>query len=89
MINFGQPCPVSDLFGVAGRELLGRLDLPAPWRETVDISLALIDDLDRQVAELAAQLKGTGANHPYVPLLVTAPGIGWGLGYTIAPRSGI
>ncbi len=28
LITFGQPCPVSDLFGLAGRELLDRLELP-------------------------------------------------------------
>jgi transposase len=31
LINFGRPCPVSDLFGLEGRELLARLDLPEPW----------------------------------------------------------
>src|SRR5215217_7589259 len=31
LINFGKPCPVTDLFGVAGRELLDRLDVPQHW----------------------------------------------------------
>jgi transposase len=35
LITFGHPVPVSDLFGVAGRELLARLELPSrgprPW----------------------------------------------------------
>jgi hypothetical protein len=39
---------VSDLFGVAGRKLLDRLDIPEPWRGHVDASLMLIDQLDRQ-----------------------------------------
>jgi transposase len=34
MINFGLPCPVTDLFGAAGRRLLAELDVPEPWRET-------------------------------------------------------
>ena len=42
LITFGHPCPVSDLFGVAGRELLERLAIPQPWRGTVDASLELI-----------------------------------------------
>ena len=46
LITFGQPCPVTDLFGVEGRELLERLQIPEPWRETVDASLDLIDDLE-------------------------------------------
>ena len=29
-----------------------------------------------------------GADHRYVPLLMTAPGIGWVLGYTIASEIG-
>jgi transposase len=32
LVAFGHPCPVSDLFGHAGRELLDRLALPQPWR---------------------------------------------------------
>ncbi len=43
---FGKPCPVTDLFGVAGPELLDRLEIPQPERGTVDASSALIDDLD-------------------------------------------
>jgi hypothetical protein len=44
---------VTDLFGVAGRELLQKLELPAPWRQSVDVSLHLIDELDLEIAELA------------------------------------
>jgi transposase len=74
LIAFGHPCPVSDLFGHAGRELLGRLQIPAPWRANIDVSLALIDDLELQIAELTVKLKRQGAEHRYIPLLVTAPG---------------
>ena len=31
LLAFGHPCPVSDLFGTGGRELLARLALPEPW----------------------------------------------------------
>ena len=34
LINFGRPCPVTDLFGLEGRELLARLEVPEPWRTT-------------------------------------------------------
>jgi hypothetical protein len=30
LITFGKPCPVTDLFGVAGRQLLERLEIPSP-----------------------------------------------------------
>ena len=67
-------CPVSDLFGHAGRELLDRLAIPEPSRGNIDVSLQLIDDLDLQIAALTVQLKRQRADHRYIPLLVSAPG---------------
>jgi transposase len=68
LVAFGHPCPVSDLFGHAGRELLDRLAIPDPWRSNVDGSLGLIDDLELQIAALTVQLKRQGAAplHPRV-----------------------
>jgi transposase len=57
LVAFGHPCPVSDRFGVAGRQLLDRLALPDPWRANIDISLGLIDGLDQQIARLTAEIK--------------------------------
>jgi transposase len=88
LINFGRPCPVSGLFGVEGRELLARLDVPEPWRGNVSASLALIDDLERQIAEVNKRFEAAHADHPYVPLLRSAPGIGWVLAFTIAAEIG-
>jgi transposase len=88
LISFGEPCPVTDLFGIAGRELLGRLALPGAWRQSVDASLHLIDELDLQIAELGKELRRAGADHRYVPLLQSVPGIGWVLAYTIAAEIG-
>src|SRR5712691_1468606 len=48
LVAFGVACPVADLFGSKGRDLLGRLGLPEPWRDNVVVALALVDDLDRQ-----------------------------------------
>jgi transposase len=69
MMTFGHPCPVTDLFGVAGRELLDRLAIPQPWRGTVDASLDLIDYLERQIDQIERELRAGGADRPYVPLL--------------------
>ena len=88
LINFGRPCPVTDLFGVEGRRLLARLEVPEPWRGNVCASLALIDSLEEQIAELNARLKEGHADHPYIPLLLSAPGIGWVLAFTIAAEIG-
>jgi transposase len=88
LITFGHPCPVSDLFGLAGRDLLDRLRIPDPWRGNVDVSLGLIDDLELQIARLAVELKRLGADHRYIPLLVTAPGFGSINAFTAASEIG-
>jgi transposase len=88
LINFGKPCPVTDLFGVAGRALLARLQVPEPWRGNVTASVELIDDLERQIAEINRKLREGHADHPYIPLLMSAPGIGWVLAFTIAAEIG-
>jgi transposase len=88
LMSFGRPCPVTDLFGVEGRELLGRLEIPEPWRGNVAASVLLIDSLEAQIAEINARLRTDGADHPYVPNLLTVPGIGWVLAFTIAAEIG-
>jgi transposase len=88
LLAHGKPCPVSDLFGVSGRALLERLALPEPWAGTVQASLRLIDELEREIAACEAELRREGADHRYVPLLLSVPGIGWVLAYTIAAEIG-
>jgi transposase len=88
LINFGRPCPVTDLFGAEGRELLARLDVPEPWRGNVTASLELIDDLESQIDYVNRRLRAGHADHPYIPLLMSAPGIGWVLAFTISAEIG-
>ena len=88
LLTHGKPCPVSDLFGVRGRQLLARLGLPEPWQGTIEANLRLIDELDREIGECERELRRLGADHRYVPLLLTVPGISWVLGYTIAAELG-
>jgi transposase len=52
------------------------------------VSLRLIDDLDRPIDAINRELRASGADHPYVPLLLTVPGIGWVLAFTIAAEIG-
>ncbi len=68
--------------------MLERLPLPEPWQGTLRASLVLIDSLDEQIDELERELRALGADHPYVPLLRTAPGIAWILASTIASEIG-
>jgi transposase len=48
LLAHGKPCPVSDLFGARGRQLLLRLGLPEPWAGTVEASLRLIDEREQE-----------------------------------------
>jgi len=88
LLAHGRPCPVSDLFGASGRALLERLALPEPWAGTLRASLRLIDELEQEIAACEHELQRLGADHRYVPLLMTVPGIGWVLAYTIAAEIG-
>jgi transposase len=88
LFQHGVPNPTSDLFGVGGRALLGRLALPQPWASTLTASLELIDVLDEQITACERELRQLGADHRYVPLLLTCPGIGWVLAFTIASEIG-
>ena len=88
LLTFGHSCPVSDLFRREGRKLLARLDFPEPWRSGVLAALRMIDELDREIAAIDRELKQLGAEHRYIPLLQTVPGVAWVLGYTIAAEIG-
>jgi transposase len=62
--------------------------LAEPWRSNVAASLYLVDVLDEQIAAIESELRRSGAEHRYLQLLMSAPGIGWVLGYTIAAEIG-
>jgi transposase len=88
LMQFGHACPVSDLFGAGGRRLLERLEFPDPWRGDILAAMAMIDELDREIHAIERELRRLGADHRYVRLLETVPGIAWVLGYTIAAEIG-
>lgn len=88
LMAFGKPCPVSDLFGAAGRQLLERLEIPEPWAGHILAAVRMIDHLDEEIHAIEVEIRRLGADHPYIPLLMTTPGIGWVLAYTIAAEIG-
>jgi len=51
-------------------------------------SLHLIDVLEEQIDGIEGELRRLSADHRYLQLLMSAPGIGWVLGYTIAAEIG-
>jgi transposase len=57
LLAFGKPCPVSDLFGKSGRELLGRLGLPDPWTKNI----ATRFEVARKLAEAIWHMLQTGS----------------------------
>jgi transposase len=88
LIAFGHQVPMADLFGLGGRRLLAKLDIPQPWRGHVDASLELIDDLELRIGAIEGELQRSGADHRYVPILMTAPGFGWITSFTVACEIG-
>jgi transposase len=72
----GVQVPVSDLFGVGGRDRLARLALPVPYRARIDALCRLHDAFDFEVDAVAGQLRGRLATHPGYRAIQTLPGIG-------------
>jgi transposase len=88
LIAHGQARPTTNLFTQKGRRLLADLQLPEPWQGTTAATLLLIEVLDEQIDSIERELRTLGAQHRYVPLLRTIPGIAWVLAYTIASEIG-
>jgi transposase len=88
LFQHGLRAPIDDLFGVGGRRFLERCELPEPWRSSVTASLYLIDVLEEQIDGIERELRRSAAGHRNLRLLMSAPGIGWVLGYTIAAEIG-
>jgi len=89
LLAHGKPCPVSDPFGVPWTSAARPARVAgALARSTIEASLRLIDELDREVGNCERELHRLGADHRYVPLLLTVPGIGWVLAYTIVAEIG-
>ena len=89
LINFGRPCPVTDLFGVEGRKLLAAPRRPrALARQRRRLAGADRRPRATRSTTSTAAFKAGHADHPYVPLLMSAPGIGWVLAFTIAAEIG-
>ena len=90
--------PHSDLFGVAGRRFLSLLvadkqDQQDPrlhdsGRQTLKDLLILLDQVRRLIARATWQIRKIVQGHPAARRLLTLPGIGWILAYTIVAEIG-
>jgi transposase len=72
----GLRCPVSDLFGNAGRAWLGTVELPAATRPVLDSCLEMIDQCSRQIRVQEKCMKCRAEADPRVRWLTTIPGVG-------------
>jgi transposase len=70
----GKP-PVSDLFGVKGRQWLQELELPLEERETVDAALRQVEFLDAEIAAVEALIAAEALGWPEIKRLMTVPGV--------------
>ena len=71
-----------------GAAALGSARRPRALALERRVSLELIDHLERQIDDVNRRLKAGHADHPYIPLLMSVPGIRWVLAFTIAAEIG-
>jgi transposase len=79
---------MSDLFGVAGTELLDRLDLPAPYAARIASLRRLIDLVDFEIDVFAKLVRHRLAADPGYTAVQTIPGIGAVLGAVFVAEIG-
>ena len=70
----GRP-PVSDLFGVRGREWLRGLELPLVEAETVQAGLRHIEFLDSEIEQVERLIATEALASPQIKQLMTVPGV--------------
>ncbi|MDQ5833040.1 MAG: IS110 family transposase [Actinomycetota bacterium] len=70
----GRP-PVSDLFGVKGREWLAGLELPVEEAETLESAMRHVEFLDAEIAAVERQIARQALDSPEVRRLMTVPGV--------------
>jgi transposase len=66
---------VSDLFGLAGRRWLGKLELPVEERESVDAGMRLIEFLERELADVDRLIALDALGWAQVKRLMSVPGV--------------
>ena len=86
--RFGILHPYSDLFGKSGRRFLQTLNLPAASREALGGYLEVLEQVQRQIAEVEQWMEENLAADEIVRLLMTIPGIGLILAHVIRAEIG-
>ncbi len=71
---------MTDLFGLAGTDLLDRLDLPAPYAARIASLRRVMDDLDFEIGVFTRLARARLAGDPGYAAVQTIPGVGPTLG---------
>jgi transposase len=79
---------MSDLFGLAGTELLDSLHLPAPYAARIASLRRLLEAIDFEIDLFAGMLRGQLARDPGYRAVQTIPGIGPTLGAVLVAEIG-
>src|SRR5579859_1930951 len=67
--------PVSDLFGVKGRQWLADVELPLEERESVDAAMRHVEFLDSEIAQVEKLIAQQALSWPEIRRLMTVPGV--------------
>ena len=88
--SYNLASPVSDLFGVKGREFLEEVlgELRPAARRVITDNLTLIDRLDEQIKELEQEIPLTKEQAHSIKLLMSMPGVGKVTALTILAEIG-
>ena len=88
--SYNLASPVSDLFGVKGREFLEEVlgELRPAARRVITDNLTLIDRLDEQIKELEQEIPLTKEQAHSIQLLMSMPGVGKVTALTILAEIG-
>lgn len=74
--NLKPQAPMSDPFGVAGRQWLSEQALPEDERDTVDAALRQIDFLTQEITKIERDIASFAVDSPEAKRLMTVPGVG-------------
>lgn len=72
----GVPVGMSDLFGVAGQQLLARAEVPAVFRARISSASRVLDCLDFEIEVFTKLLAGRLRTHPGYTAIQAIPGVG-------------
>jgi transposase len=74
--NLAPRPPMTDAFGVAGRQWLDQLTLPVDERDTIDAALRQIDFLTEEITRIERHLAEFALRSEHARRLLTVPGVG-------------